>query len=389
MTATLKKYLGGKFTFVDLPYDRAKLAAFRPTMWHAGELTRLLKTLPNADVDAFLVVYPQVESGIQLESGHFNQNVLWVRYVMELIDSHTYKTIASSTSRYQIHEGGMPEFPGRVLGDEFKLDDKLTVSPENLEKLRALTDAMLEVTLTETVRSLQFGVALPPVGDHSLLPAPPVKSTEGVKTIAIASAIGDRLLLHVPGGTFTKDTDVKIPIADWGLDADVEAAIRGLLSKDYAVKDVPVDRAALAQKWWVMNGKEATVAVPQTQDVDAYLLVVKDERKILSGLGLWHDGNWVSDWTYLAANYLVLLVDAHTLKPIIGRVAVMSSKSASGFPSEKLPNGVWPNAKSLDTLPPGAKPVIRDAAMHLLKDSLGETLYQMGMKLEDGAMPAA
>lgn len=381
--ATFEKYLGSKFSFVDIPFDRAKLAAFRPTIWHAGQLTGLLKSLPNSDVDAFLVVYPDVMSGIQLESGQMDQVVLWVRYVVELIDAHTYKTISSASSRFQVREG-QPKFPGLVVGDAFKLDKSLTLAPDKLDKLHKLTMDMLDVTLVETIRAMQFGVPLPPVGDHSLLPPPPVSRTAGIKTLAVYSALGDRLQLEEPGGTFSKGVDVKVPIADWGLDGEIEDMVRSLLGKNYTFKDAPVDRSVLqASQWW--DKTQSTVKVPATDAVDAYLLVVKDDRKLLSGLGLWHDGNWVRDWTYAAGNYVILLVDAKTQKIIALQTGVMDSHSTQANPSLEVDNAWWP--KKADAIAPAVVPQLHEALLKILRGSLPESLYEMGMNVEGGTLP--
>ena len=380
---TVEKYLGSKFSFVDIAYDRAKLAAFRPTIWHAGQLSGLLKSLPSSDVDAFLVVFPDAMSGIQLESGQNDQVVLWVRYVMELIDAHTYKTISSASSRFQIREG-QPQFPGLVVGDAYKLDKSMTLAPDKLEKLHKLTTDMLDVTLVETIRAMQFGVPLPPVGDHSLLPPPPVSRTAGIKTLAVYSAVGDQLQLQEPGGVFGKGVHAKIAIADWGLDSEIETMVRSLLAKNYTFKSPPIDLTVLqTSNWW--DKQEHTVKVPVTDAVDAYLLIVKDDRKVLSGLGLWHDGNWVRDWTYAAGNYVILLVDAKTQKLVALQTGVMGRQSALANPSQEVPNTWWP--KKADAIAPAVVPQLRESLLAVLRGSLPESLYDMGMNVEGGTLP--
>lgn len=384
---TLKKYLGGKFTFTDVPYDPAKLAPILPTIWHAGQLATFLKTVPNDGIDAFIVIRPQGESGIQLSSGRYGQAVLWVRYEMDVVDAHTYKTIASSTSRLQFREGTAPQFPGRVLPDSFKLDDSLTVSAENQEKLHTITGQMLEYTLVETIRSLQFGVTLPPIGDHSIVPVKPDTHTAGVKSIAIVSALGDKAILLDAGGFFTKDERTDIPAADWGIDAEAEAMARDCLSQNYTLKNLPADRGVLGGQWWKGQKDELTVPVPPTQEVDAYLLILKDDTRNLNGIGLLHDSGLYGESTAAFANYVIFLVDAKTGKPITGQRAVMNAKSSRSNPVDKVSNAWWPKKGAAMT--PEAVDGVRDTLRHLLADSIGETLYRMGLNLNTPAPAAA
>jgi hypothetical protein len=162
-TAVLRRSLRGRFAFVDVPYDRALLASLRPTAPHAAEFENFLKSVPNQNVDAFIVLRPDSQSGMQLQSIHHGETVLWVRYEMDVIDAHSLKLIAKSTSRLQLKKGAPPNLPGMILGDEFKLDDTLAVSSANQEKLRLMTLETLYVSLLETMRSLK----LPLPGDNT------------------------------------------------------------------------------------------------------------------------------------------------------------------------------------------------------------------------------
>ena len=173
--ATVRNYLRGRFTFVNIAADRAKLAAIPTTAQHQRQLESFLKTLPNQEVDAFILVRPDSQSGIQLQSVRHGDNILWARYEMDVIDAHSLKLIAKSTSRLQLREGARANFPGLVLGKAFEMDETLALSPEKQEKLHTLTLELLNSTLAETIRSLRFGVVLPPVGDPSI--APPVNVT--------------------------------------------------------------------------------------------------------------------------------------------------------------------------------------------------------------------
>ena len=87
---------------------------------------------------------------------------------MDVIDAHNLKIIAKSTSRLQLRAGAPANYPGIVLGKNFGLDRTLTLDPEKQVMLHGLTLEMLNATLVETIRSLRFDVALPPVGDESI-----------------------------------------------------------------------------------------------------------------------------------------------------------------------------------------------------------------------------
>jgi hypothetical protein len=392
--ATIKKYLGGRFSFADVPFDAAKLAKILPAWWHAGEMTKFLKTVPNQDLDAFLVVRPQ-EDGVELQTGGYgNQTVLWVKYQMDLIDAHTYKTIASSTSRLQFRQGTLPDFPGRVVGDEFKLDDTLKIAPDKQEKLRTLTDQMLEYTLVETIRSLQFGVTLPPIGSHDIVPLQRSEKTVAAKSIAVVSDIGAKIDLYQAGSTFTREIETEVPVPEWNLDAEVETMVRDALAPDYRIKSVAVDREALdKQGWSIAKDKDGILVpgLPESGEVDAFLVILKLNGKTAwhNAAGLWHFAPLIGgNHAYVVADYLMLLVDAKTHKSIAGRIGTMNAKSAHSRPLVKVEDSYWPKSKSKSTdkdmaLSPQAATAIRAVLHDLLRDSIPETLYRMGMAVRE------
>jgi len=389
VAATVKKYLGGRFNFVDVPYDAAKLAPILPNWWHAGEMAKFLKTVPNQEVDAFLVVRPQGD-GVELQTNG-NRTVLWVNYEMDLIDAHTYKTIASSTSRLQFRQGTLPDFPGRLVGDEFKLDDTLKLAPEKLDKLHTLTEQMLEYTLVETIRSLQFGVTLPPIGSHDIVPLQPDNHIAGVKSIAVVSAIGARMDLYQSGNLFARELESEVPIADWKLDAEVESDVRAALSPRYQFKSVAVDRDALAKAGWELDKNKDGIVVPglpETGEVDAYLVVLKFVHKSpwKNAVGLWHFAPLLGQSTYAVASYIVLLVDAKTHKAISGHIGVMNAKSAHSSPTAKMDDSFWPKDKNPPT--PAAMAAVQAQLRLLLQNSIPETLYRMGMEVREAPAEA-
>jgi hypothetical protein len=397
---TIKKYLGGRFSFADVPFDAAKLAKILPAWWHAGEMAKFLKTVPNQDLDAFLIVRPQGD-GVELQTN--NQTVLWVNYQMDLIDAHTYKSIASSTSRLQFRQGTLPDFPGRVVGDDFKLDDTLKLAPDKQEKLRILTDQMLEYTLVETIRSLQFGVTLPPIGSHDIVPLQRSEKAVAAKSIAVVSDIGAKIDFYQAGSTFTREIEKEVPVPEWNLDAEAEAMVRDALAPDYQIKSVAVDREALdKQGWSIAKDKDGILVpgLPVSNEVDAFLVILKLNGKTVwhNAIGLWHFAPLIGEnHAYVVADYLMLLVDAKTHKSIAGRIGTMNAKSAHSRPLVKVEDAYWPKSKSKSTdkdmaLSPQAASAIRAVLHDLLRDSIPETLYRMGMAVREppaGAAPEA
>ena len=168
---TLHTYLGTRFTFVDVPYDTAKLGQMGSRFWHSSQLTEFLKTIPNQDIDAFIVLLPNTQGAVELEQ-RTDRPMLRVLYEMDVIDAHTHKVISRADAHVQFLKDYHPILPSIIISDEYTLDAKVTLSPEKLEKLKGFTTRVLKSSLIDTIRALQFGVPLPPVADPSLRPTP-------------------------------------------------------------------------------------------------------------------------------------------------------------------------------------------------------------------------
>jgi hypothetical protein len=155
--AAVRRELGGRFTFADVPYERAKLAPLRADTQHLASFEAFLKSVPAAGVDAFIVVRPEADGGLALQTATSRNTILWTSFEIDVVDAHSLKVIAKSTARVNPPQASHPNFPGLVVGKEFQLDRSLAVSSEKQEKLRFLTEELLNVTLAETIRSLRFG----------------------------------------------------------------------------------------------------------------------------------------------------------------------------------------------------------------------------------------
>lgn len=147
----------GPYTFAAVSYDRSKLAPLRASTSYADRYDAFLKELPANGVDAFVIVRPNSAGGIALQTVEQRDTILWIDFEIDVVDAHSLMVIAKSTARVQPPGAAHPNFPGLVLGKEFALGGSLTVSADTQEKLRILTNEMLAVTLTETLRSLKLG----------------------------------------------------------------------------------------------------------------------------------------------------------------------------------------------------------------------------------------
>jgi hypothetical protein len=155
--AAVRNAMPGPYTFLIVPYDHAALASLSATAANAAAFEAFLKALPANGVDAFIIVRPNSIGGLALQSVEHGDTILWVDFEIDVVDARTLQVIARSTARVQPPGAPHPNFPGLVLGKEFVLDGSLAVSAENREKLRLLTDEMLAVTISETLRSLKLG----------------------------------------------------------------------------------------------------------------------------------------------------------------------------------------------------------------------------------------
>lgn len=78
VTTTLRQYLGGRFSFKDVPYDRAALVKISngPLAFSAVAARRYLESVPKDGIDAFIIVRPSLYYdvpgllGLALENGN-------------------------------------------------------------------------------------------------------------------------------------------------------------------------------------------------------------------------------------------------------------------------------------------------------------------------------
>ena len=385
VAATLRKYLAGRFELVDADLDRAGLLAV-PEFMRESRTLELLKKQPIADVDAYVIVRPVGDpapepGGIGLHAGK-NGVALCANYEIDVIDAHRWSFLGKAVSRMQTHAGTPAMFACYAESPSVLMDMIRGPSDDTLDDLGRQLRALVPRSLVETLRALELGIALPPPGDHSIAPPDNAVDTEGIASVAVISAIGGSFAFASPHDMLHEEELVETPIADWGLDAEVERIAGTALSRKFTVKAAELDRAALARVVLRERTRPKIEGLPPSADVDAYVLIVKAQREGTgsSGAGLWNQ-DWMGRSTYAYVNYAVMLVDARTLKVLKAALPVMGPDSGIAFPLLRVDGKLWPDGAKDHAAADKAHATISA----LIAGSVPETLYQMGLTKDEAA----
>jgi hypothetical protein len=396
--SALRQYLGTRYAIKDIPADRGALARIPNGAWDFSKpaFHSFLTSLPGAGVDAFVVVRPDHESetpglsGLAVENdsdGVFNNpQYCWANFEIDVADTRSLKIIASAYSRVQIRKGEQPGFAGYLCDGSLKLENDLVLSNTQLDLLHAGFSSFLNVAVLETLRALDMA-ELPEIGARSLVSIPTNKDPfAGIKSIAVASAIGDEMHFDHLGGTIFSQTHETMPIASWNLDALIESRLRSDLSRRFTVSEVPVDHSALLQSQLLDSKLRLAPSFPglkETADVDAYVVVVKQPLPRgnidVGGIGMYNHMPLMdaqkSNAVY--ANYAIVVVDAHTLKPIAMHLGAVGPAYPKPDPSRELDPAIWP--EQIANITAVQRDRIHDEAIRLMNDSISETVLRMGL----------
>ncbi len=259
--------------------------------------------------------------------------------------------------------------------------DDLSIGDAHRALLQADFTALVSQSLTETVRALNLNVPLPDVGARNLVAAAPGQDPfASIKTIAVASAIGDALTMKQ--WYMITLTEKQIPVGDWHLDDQVESLAKDAMSKRFTIVNGNIDRGALANAELIDPRGRIANDFPSLQpagNIDAYVLFVKMPMAgEAGGVGMATTNALTGGAdTDLFANYAVAVIDAHTLKPITVVKATTGPKSVATTPTRKVDASMWPASLSSPTPEEFAK--IRQAENDILADSVPETLLRMGL----------
>lgn len=393
VTSSLKQYLSSRYTTKDVAYDRAALARIPNSHFDtnsAKAVSDFFATLHPDGVDAYIVVRPDSESGAPVTAGLSIDTPVTVpvevaNFEIDVVDAKSGLVLGHSLSRVALRSGVAPQFASIYGPAELKLSSSDTPTEAQRAKLKHEFTKLTAFALLETVRSLNLGVSLPPVGGRRIGPFAAGKAPlPHVKSIAVYSAIGDTFGI-AERGTFGGVSESHFaPIADWQIDSHLEEAIRAHLSKRFTVKDVPADRTQLARARVAMgpgavNGPIA--GLQPSQDVDLYLVLLKHapqtDSPVCMGLGVYGAKGLFGSNAMAYACYDFVLVDPHTLKPVFGSLGTLSPAFPIPVPMTNVGGALWPNPPT--SLSADQSTGLKAVLMPYLDDSVAEMLLRYGL----------
>lgn len=391
VTAALKQYLAGRFKFADVKYDPAGIARIPSGDWdNFDHATRAFDSTLTADgVDAFIVVRPNADNnvsgqpGLVLEDRHDAdpRPVEWAGYEIDIVDAKTFQLIAHAQSALRLRDSAPPSVAARMGAASLNPGESLAMSDAQRAALQADFARLVSQSLVEAVRALDLNVPLPDIGARNLVAfAPGQDPFASIKTVAIASAIGDELSLKQ--WYMVTLTEKQIAIGDWHLDDQIERMAKDAMGKRFTIVQGDIDRGALASADLIDSRGRIPDSFPglkPASDIDAYVLFIKmplaDEA---GGVGMYTNNALIgSSETDLFANYAVAVIDAHTLKPITVVKATTGPKAAATTPMRAVDAAMWP--ASLTALTPEESTKLHQAVSSILADSVPETLLRMGL----------
>ena len=396
VNALLKKYLGSRFDFVDMPAGAAAAEALSHNYFGETKTVAYLKTLPNPGVDAYIVIRPVGGSlpgpdglGLQVSNGWAE---LWANFELDIIDARSFRVVATAASRIQTREEQEPLYAALEIDGFRDAQTQTAPSPAEYELLSHAIDELVPRAMVETLRVLKMGVALPPVGDHSIAEPTLAYTLTGIKKIAVISALSDEVRLVKGGHLFIKRFDLKVPTPDWGLDEQVEAMAKQALAANYTV--MPADTYRMGLAGTVLRPAGYIPNLPgllPSNAIDAYVVFMKvgdgwNFASLQSGLGLFH---WIpagDEYTAVYARYAVIVVDAHSLQPLAGVIAQQPAKNlckelhpfVSRVPHCKIDDKFAP--EPADQLNDQTKRVMIDTLKSVLAATVPDTLFHAGLK---------
>lgn len=228
------------------------------------------------------------------------------------------------------------------------------------------------------------GAVLPAHGDD-------FKTSDGrpVRNIAVLSGLGEQVDLHhiepsVPITVYTAHSRL-ITIPGFAIDDYVERKVTSLISARFNV--VPTRPRDYALDFGGAGSERATVrqikALAPRDDVDAYIVIYRDERAVepgallnFIGLGLYHRVSLFREITDVYAAYRLLLVDARSGETIVAREGgIETGLWDSSLARKRVDNTRWPG--KFAPLPPEGVTQLRDDLYRLMDESLEWTMKEL------------
>ncbi|HEX4860457.1 MAG TPA: hypothetical protein VFV07_04415, partial [Rhizomicrobium sp.] len=387
----IANHLKDRFEVKNVTHDRAAVAQIPNSHFDtssAKTLAAYLAGLDAKDVDAFIVVRPDAEAGslptpgLSLDTPDGAARPYEeANFEIDVIEAGSGRMIARAFSRAQTRRGVTPQFAVIYGPEDLRLNWKDTPSPAQFTEMKTGFERLVSMSLRETLRAMNFGIALPAVGERNLVPIPPEKDPfRKLNKVMVVSAVGDRLGLDHRGTWFEHKQTVQ-PVADWNMDAEFEKRVASGLDKHFVQTSVPVDRAKLAA--FAVKFDKASMAMPVDgitpgADVDAYVVLLK--YKIASGddttgLGLFNVTPYGDETTQVFANYAIAIVDGKTAKIVWVHRGVASPLHASPIPVRQAANSDWP--KDGGAFTPEQAAATHALFSDMMGDSIDETLLDM------------
>jgi hypothetical protein len=398
----LRQYLSGRFSFKDILYDRAALAKIpnTPFSFSSSQFQDFLKSLPPAQVDAYIIVRPDLEykspgvAGLGLTNadnlGQAMTPNVWANYEIDIVDAHSLKTIAYAGSRLRLRDNALAGFAGAPV-TALRVDGDFELTDAQAKILHGSIVTLVNLSLVETLRALDTGVELPSSSARTLVPIPPDRDPyKAYKNVAVVSALGDTITLNHRGvGALLSMDTVSLPEPDWHLDALVEARARLALAKRFQIVEPNVDRQAFAHvaPWDDKSGRFSPDFPGLKPDpaIDLYVVFVNVNSFIMIGqkakgvgvFNLYPILNVNPETTSVFAHYGVIAIDAKTMKYIAAVVATASPDNASADPRQTIDNADWPEPPAQITAAQNA--AIQDKVVAVLDNSIDESLLELAL----------
>jgi hypothetical protein len=166
----------------------------------------------------------------------------------------------------------------------------------------------------------------------------------------------------------------------------MEQRAQAMLAGRYAIRNISVDRMAFKNAHiWDDKAKLAPdlPGLSASQDIDLYIVMVKLNQGFamtnipVTGIGLFCQTTYGLTTTRVFANYVVAVIDAHTMKVLLARQAVASPNGFSDTPIKQIDNSIWPDAPP--ALQENQISGLRSEISDILDDSEDETITRLGL----------
>jgi hypothetical protein len=393
----LRDHLGNHFKVTEARADRAYLARLANSPWDDSQeyVSNYLRNAPHDGVDAFVAVIPDLDegapglAGLTLEMGSAGTPPRgWANYQIVVVDAHSGEVVANAYSRVRLRDSQEPAFASTDFPSSLQPEKNFALSEAQMNGLRSGFAKLLDESLSETLRSLSFGEALPPPAARAIVPVPHDQDPfADIHSVAVVSVISDQLKFDQVGTiAFDQSHDAR-PIDDWHLDAQIETDIRSAIGKRFAVKDVAVDREHLSRARLDDSGGNVEAVFPglnARDDVDAFVIVVKRPMLLwkhghAAGLGVFNQATETNaaGSSEVYASYAVAVLDAHSLKLIRYAKGTVGPPYSTQVPRRDIDTSLWPENGAALTRAQSAG--IENGLLTLMNDSIADTMLRMGL----------